>query len=1208
MRKHFNYKMCSKQQGKRRFHSLLVLSVTLLFTFFPTLKALGQSQQLSLSVKDMPITEVFKVIKERTNMTVVYSTTDINPEHKVTLKADNKSLNQLMDDVLKGLNLDYTLENNYIVLSVKKPKANTATQGKDITVNGTVTDEAGDPLIGVNVMVKGQTVGTITDFDGNYTLMVPAGSNELVFSYVGYLPQIVPVNQRTNVSIKMREDTKILDEVVVTAMGIKREAKSLTYATQTVGGEELTRAKDANFINALQGKSAGLTIVPNAGGAGAASKILLRGYTSISGDNTPLIVVDGMPMQNRVDGKFGSDGGYTMAYSARTEGSDALSNINPDDIESITVLKGANAAALYGEGAGNGVLIITTKKGKEGSIRVDVSSSTTFETPLTLPKLQNTYGGTVKSDGKLTGDSWGKPLSQMTAAELALDGVANSPYDIADFFRTGSNFNNSVSLSGGTEKIQSYFSYGSTLSNGIMPNNNFNRNSVAFRQSYNLFNNRLKIDVSGNYVHQKVENQVSGGTVYNPLYNLYLAPRNLDMDYYKNFESEGEWLSEPIGVLAVDPDTGKIVYTTAKLGSADEKYTVLLKGPKQNWFTDRGAPGENNPYWLSNRSTNEKLTQRFWGSVGATLTIMNGLNAQARFKFDKTHITTDVRKYATTVKREGTMIDRGDYEYTVSDYQDLFADFMLNFNRKFNDFTVTANTGVNLNTKKGSDIWLYNNGPTGQAYYLAEDIEAGKYPTTINYFYPHVSKVGNRSYNPTSNWTKAFFATASLGYKDFAYIDGSYRMDWSRTYTQFEKIRKLQGLDKVRPWYPYYSVGGNILLNNIVNMGSQVDLFKVRLSYSDVGNSLPNNLLVPALTVDPQTGSVTAVDVSNFIPKPESTRSTELGLDMAFFRNTLDMNVTLYNAISVNQLLVTTSSVGQRKPVNAGKIRNRGIELTANYTLIPNRNFYWKTGINVSFNDNKILKVNDKSGNLDTSIGTASNMKVRFIEGGSYGDIYWKDFARYNKFDEEAGLGKEGDIKLDANGNPSLASRMGYETYLGNVNAKTRLGWHNTFNYKDFSLYFLIDGKIGGKVISFTEAYLDARGVSERSGKARSSNLLWTDAQGNSHPAVVMPDGNLAGAENYYKTVGEQIFMSEYVYDATNFRLREISLGYTFRKLPGFIKSANVSLVARNLFFLYKDAPVDPDVSQSTANGLGNVDIFTLPSTRSYGLNIKLSF
>lgn len=1157
-----------------------IFQILILFLVPGALRASTQEVYLKLDLKNVPLEKALNEIARQSSYSVVYNDADIDPAKVVTINANQEKFGVVMSRLLKNTNISYAVRDKHLVLYTGGAKAEQNEVQQKKTIKGIVTDETGEPLIGVNVLLVGTMNGTITDVNGEYSIQVPGDKSILEFSYIGYPKVTFPLVGKTNYNVVMTPSSQQLGEVVVTAMGIERAAKSLTYATQTVKGNELTRAKDANFINALQGKSAGVVITPNSGGAGSASKILLRGNKSIMGENSPLIVVDGIPMTNKVNDQLGSDGGYAMAYSAKSEGSDVLSSINPEDIESITILKGANSAALYGTAAANGVIMITTKTGKEGKLSIDVSSSSMFETALTKPRIQNQFGAKFNDDGTLQGTSWGRPLSEISADQYSRAGITNQGRDnLSDFFQTGTNFTNSIALSGGTEKIKTYFSYGNTTAKGIIPNNKFDRHNVLFRQNYSLYNKKLKVDLSANYIHQETQNRIAGGTFYNPLFNLYLAPRNLDMDYYRhNYEINGEWDSEKVGILYPGPN-----------GIDTEYKSVRLKGPMQNWFQGRGVLGANNPYWLTNRVMNKEFSKRFMGSVGITYDIFSFLSAKARFRYDRNEISSEAKTYATTIGPVGTMVDRGQFgKENKSDYS-MFADYLLSYNQKVNDFMIAANVGFSFEKSRGDSYWsLFT--PLYKPYYTKiEDV-----PTTINHFLPDSKILANNSYSMTSDWGKGLFGTVSLGYKDMAYLDASYRMDWTRAFSQFESIG-------FKPWFGYYSVGGNVLLNEALKMNENFDRFKVRLSYSEVGNSIPNSFYT-SMTLKPE-GGVIAVETANFDPRPETMRSVEFGVDLGMFNNAFDFNFTFYNTMSLNQFLQVQSSVAQVKPINTGKVRNRGIEVTAGYNYFGANDFSWSTGVNVAYNDNKIIETFEHRRDIKTIIGTAGNLQVRYLEGGSYGDLYCKDFTRYNKFDEELGLGKAGDIKLDPNGNPSMDARGGYEHYLGNMNAKVNLGWHNTFKYKGFQLYLLVDGKIGGKVVSFTEAYLDAYGVSERSANARLSDLRW-----NGLPAVVMPDGNLTSAESYYSTIGSQVFPSEYVYDGTNFRLRELSLGYTFSKLPGFIKMINISAVARNLFFIYKNSPVDPDVSMSTANGLGGIDIFNLPSTRSFGLNLKLSF
>ncbi|MBO7316046.1 MAG: SusC/RagA family TonB-linked outer membrane protein, partial [Paludibacteraceae bacterium] len=409
-------------------------------------------------------------------------------------------------------------------------------------VTGVIVDEFDEPMIGASVRIQGTSVGTITDFDGNFELNVTSSKDVLEFFYMGYKTQTSEVGGQTAFRIKLQPDNKVLEEVVVTAMGIERKAKSLTYATQSVSGAELTKAKDSHIANSLQGKMAGLVITPNSSGAGGgASKITLRGQTSLLGNNDALIVVDGIPISN---GASGQSSVGDAVYSGSRDGGDPLSNYNADDIANITVLKGANAAALYGSKANNGVVLITTKSGREGAVRVDISSNTTFETPLVLPKFQNTYGSVISGDresGYETSEySWShKKLSDYTQEERDLY-EAYIPYftteprdNLKEYFNLGMNFTNTVAINGGSENARSYFSYGNTTANGIMENNTFSRHNLMFKQNFILFNKYLKLDFSANYINQKMENVPMSGEARNPLYSLYKVGRDVDMRYIK---------------------------------------------------------------------------------------------------------------------------------------------------------------------------------------------------------------------------------------------------------------------------------------------------------------------------------------------------------------------------------------------------------------------------------------------------------------------------------------------------------------------------------------------------------------------------------------------------------------------------------------------------------------------------------------------------
>lgn len=1056
------------------------------------------------------------------------------------------------------------------------------------TVKGVVIEaETDEPIIGASVKCKGaEKLGAATDFDGNFTLNVPDNVKTLIVSYVGMKTQEVPVTD--NMVVRMETASTTLGEVVVTAMGIKRKESSLTYATQEIKGDELMKVQDANFVNALNGKVSGITITQSAGGAGGTSKILLRGNKSVMGNNAPLIVVDGIPMTNQAKGSGSQwSGGSDLGYASSSEGGDALSLINPDDIESINVLKGANAAALYGSAAANGVLMITTKKGKEGTISVTVNSNVTFDKPLATPELQGVYGSNILSysDGTPFGMSmgaWGKKIGTYTDAELAYDQTKLRNYykdNVADFFRTGTTWNNSVSISGGTEKVRSYFSYANSNSKGMMPNNSYNRNTFSFRQNYNLFDSKLKIDVAINYVYAKTNNRPGGGTVMNPLYDLYRLPGNIDFDYYRNnyMNPEGSWKSSQIEYLG---SNGRRV-----TGYAD------LTGPQQVWAYPN-TPANNNPYWLTQMNRSQQVEERVYGSAVASYEIIPGLTVQGRLNVDRAKFSGLTNRYATT-QNASKMEEFGMYGQDRFTSNDWYVDVMATYNKTFNDkYSVSASTGWIGHTVKGTSQTQWVNATYFDPYNM------NKLPSMVNYF-NHAARYGGNgvSEGRSSNWDKGWFFTGQVGYNDMVYLEGSYRLDWYRAFRQFAERGTPDH-------YGYWSLGANTLVHRYVKLPDFITHLKLRASYSEVGNSIPNEVFAKG-TTNLATGAMSTSSYGYFDnPRPEKSKSFEVGYDISLFNSNLNWDLTYYNTDLTNSYFLAATTGGVTKPVNTGSIRNQGIETTISYNILSGTDWMWRTSLNLAYNDNKIKKTfTDEQGNpakMEQLIANGS-ISVRYEEDGSYGDIYALDFQRNN----------DGTLYID----PALGTPMKSTdwVYLGNMNSKWNLGWSNTVRWKDLSLYFLINGRIGGKFISLTEAYLDYEGMSQRSADARlnaeNNNIVWTNAAGTVSKPGMIVDGTVVPVEDYYKMTGGQRMASEYVYNATNFRLGELSISYTKRNLfKGFIKGLTVSAVGRNLFFIYKDCPSDPDIALSTKNGLGAFDIFNMPSCRSYGINLKVEF
>lgn len=991
--------------------------------------------------------------------------------------------------------------------------------GGGSTLEGLIKDDSG-PLLGATVIVKNTTRGTTTDMDGKFRLEGLQPGDVLQVTYVGYDPYEVTYTGQTTLDILMTTTANQLNAVVVTAMGIERQSKTLSYAAETVGGDDVADIKSVNMINALQGKAAGLQITPNSTGAGGSSKILFRGNKSINGSNQPLVVVDGVPlMMNITSDQVDSN------WGAQRDGGDAMSTINPDDIASISLLKGASAAALYGAVAANGAIMITTKSAMAGRLAVNVSSNTTIDTPLSLPEFQNTYG----ANGQY---SWG-------------DKLASKAPDYAEkFFRTGWTTNNSISINGGAEDLRAYFSYGNVTSGGITPENDYSQHTLNAKVGFDLFNDHIKVDFNAKYVNQHISNQPAGGFVFNPLVGTYTFPRGGDWNGYKsNFET----------------------------------YNGELNANVQNWVTTTDETNSN-PYWLLNRERPvvERNRYEFGGSI--KYQIIDGLSLTGRMRYERADEHYVRNHYASSYGNKYTYGKMNDNRYFS---EQLYADLLAQYNHTWDDFSLNATLGTSMMQTRSNNVSLLYE----QSKFVAPGNGGAYYPNIFNpsNFYMNGTTMGLERKRLNS-----VFGAVTFGFKEALFLDVTARNDWSSA---------LAYTDGYSFFYP--SVGASLLLNRFVDMGRNIDLFKFRGSYSIVGNDVPVYKTNPRYTY----GDQGAINPPESVPfrtlKPEKTHSFEVGFDGEFFQHRLHVNATYYKTNTKNQYFEVTlpwESGYKSQFVNAGNVQNQGFELTAGWFQDFGNEFTWSTDLNLSYNDNKIIELFDgiQDGVTVSNLGGA---KVILYEGGQYGDLYVRTLKR----DESGKLVTEtpegADYQIPVNGGEQNSDLK----YMGNMNSKWNMGWNNTFRYKDLTLSMLIDFRIGGKVVSMTEATLDGYGVSERTGRARDRGY-------------VMREGiKFSNVKAYYDVVGATSFNSvynveDYVYDATNVRMREISLGYTFRNLFGQSKNLTLAFIARNLFFFYKDAPMDPDVSMGTGNGLQGFDVFNLPTTRSFGLNVKLNF
>ncbi len=999
------------------------------------------------------------------------------------------------------------------------------TPSDNYTVRGRVIDVYGEPLIGATIREKGGANGTVTDIDGRFFLSVP-DSAVLQVSFVGYKTLEVNVTGRTMLEIRLQEDAVMLDHVIVTALGIEKDEATLAYSAQKIKGEELNRIKEINMITALAGKAAGVQINKNSSGMGGSAKVSLRGIRSVSGDNQPLYVIDGVPMSNTSSEQAYSAIGGTANVGNR-DGGDGISNLNPEDVESISILKGAPAAALYGSMAANGVILITTKKENSvGQRNINFSTGLTFEKAFSLPKMQNRYG---VSD---VVDSWGEK-DNLTAHD-----------NLNDFFRTGLTSMTSVSVSYGNETLQTYFSYANTTGKGIMDKNKLKKHNINLRETATMFNKRLKLDGNVNVMKQTVENKpVSGGFYMNPLVGLYRFPRGENLSYYKDhFETY------------------------------DEERNLNV----QNWHTFTEG-FEQNPYWIVNRIQSKETRTRIILSLSANFKINDWLTIQARGNMDYWADKLRQKFYASTA----TALCGANGRYIEMDYQEtqMYGDVMAMFKKTWGDFTLDAAIGGSINDRiRNSTRYDSKN---------------------ASLKFANVFNIANIIMNSSASidqkidehrQLQSIFGTAQIGYKEKLFLDLTARNDWASTlaYTEHEKAG-----------FAYPSVGLSILLDKWVKLPEWISFAKLRGAYSKVGNDIPVFVTNSASHISAG-GEIQANDAAPFKDmEPEMTHAMEFGTEWRFFQHRLGINLTYYRTNTYNQFFKLPALAGDKyafRYVNAGNIQNQGWEVTLNGTPILTSDFTWKTSINFSTNKNKIVKLHDELKELvygPTSFSSSYAMKL--VKGGSIGDIYGKAFVR-----DAAGnivYETEGDYK----GLP-LVEGDGNTVKVGNANPVFMMGWDHTFSYKGFSLYFLLDWRYGGKVLSQTQAEMDLYGVSEITADARDRGYVMLEGQ------------QIDNVKGFYKNVvGGRAGVTEYyMYDATNLRLREVSLSYNFSKKwiqkTKVLKDVQLSFVARNLCFLYKKAPFDPDLVLSTGNDNQGIEVFGMPTTRSLGFTLKCEF
>ena len=761
--------------------------------------------KITIKKKNITLQEALREVEKQSDYLIAFNESKLEKTKRVNLNINAESLDKTLASILSGTGLSYKIKDKYIMII---PQSKVEVESKKLS--GIVKDDKGDPLIGVNVSFKGSPTGTVTGLDGRFSILAAKG-NIIEFSYVGYTTQYITVGDASSLTVVLEEDAKALDEVVVTALGIKRAEKALSYSVQQVKSDAINDVKDANFVNGLTGKVAGVSINRSSSGIGGATRVVMRGAKSIVGNNNVLYVVDGMPIGNPSKGEINND------YST-PGGGEGISDFNPEDIESLSILTGPAAAALYGSSAANGVILINTKKGQEGKLKISISNNTEFMTPYVMPEFQNRYG-----NAKGSYKSWGEMLQQP------------STFRPKDFFKTGANIMNAANFSVGNKNNQTFVSVATTNSTGIIPNNEYYRYNFTLRNTASMLNDKLHLDLGASYVLQGDQNMLSAGRYFNPLVPLYLFPRGEDFEAVKVYE----------------------------------RYDTNRKFPIQEWsYGDQGLNLEN-PYWIVNREMFVSKKKRYMFYANVKYDILSWLNIAGRIRVDNTNTTSERKLHASTIKLHAQS-DKGAYNRSMEEYQQTYADIMLNVNKNFGNFNLTANAGFSY-----EDHLTTGMGIGGKLFTVPNLFSA--------YNFDPASGPGSQSHTHTRN--NSVFVSTELGYKSMLYLTLTGRQEWAS-----------QLVNSDQPTYFYPSVGVSGVISEMISLPKFISFWKMRASFAEVGGPINYTGLTPGTVTDPMKGGVinpiSVYPFPNF--KAEQTKSYELGTNLRLFNNKINIDATVY--------------------------------------------------------------------------------------------------------------------------------------------------------------------------------------------------------------------------------------------------------------------------------------------------------------------------
>lgn len=1112
----------------------LIMRMTIVLLFIACLQVSaknGYTQSVTLTVKNAPLEKVFKELKKQTGYDFWYENKLLNRAKRVDLNVRDISLEQALDECFKDQPFAYSIVDKIIVVQLKPPiqlSAGIPASIKTISplfieIHGVITDDKGQPLSGATILVKGTQVGTKSDANGSFSINAGPGST-LVVSFVGFESTEVKVDNRTNITVQLKPAVSVSDEVVVTALGIKREAKSLTYSTQAVNPKNLSEARELNVLTSLEGKVAGLSISSSSGGVGTGVRVVLRGNRSIDGDSQPLYVIDGV-----------------ISADPTT--------ISPDNIASINVLKGANASALYGSLAQNGVIIIETKKGTVGT-HVSISQTFMKQTPYGFFPFQNEYGqgyGGVYS--KSADASWGPKMTGQMVDAWSLDPVdadkqyafLPQPNNRKDAFQQGYNSATNLTASMGSENLQAFFSYTYTDGKGIVPNNDLKRHNVSARITGKL-TSKLSLDSKIEFMQQETDNRTDGYP--NPIEQIYNMPANIrtqDLMHYSFQDANGNTI--------------------------------------QNYWNSSTVNGQN-AYWVQNKIKTVAAENNTIIMTSLSYSFSTALKLMVRASYNGYGNNGNRKNYSGTYPG-----GFGLYSETKGQGFSLNSDFLLSYTH---DLTKNLNIKVNAG---GTTLKFRNS---------SLDASTGSALLVPNLFSISNTNAPTASYSPGSSTNKnSLYAFASISFKNALFLDLTGRNDWSST------------LPEATRSYFYPSFGLSAVLTDLISgLPKAISFAKLRMSYADVGNDTRPYLLQRSVTLGPG-GNNGFLQLDGLLPNknllPEKTSSAEIGLEIRFLNDRIGLNITNYQTDTRNQLFQLSLPVGSGASsyfTNGGNVRNRGIETILSLTPVKTTDFYWDVNINYASNKNKVVEISDVSPKIIIPDSYFKDFVI--AQGEPYGQMYGKGWQRDAK----------GRVLIGSDGLPLITP--GRSVLLSNFNPNWIGGMQNSFQYKNFSLSFVIDTRQGGSMVSQSNAIVDGLGLSQRTLIGREGDFIFGKNIFENEIAVLedgTPNNIPITAEKFWTAVGGRNapIGEAFVISATNTRLRELTLGYSFpasslSRIP-FLADARISIVGRNLFFIHRASPyADPDLMSGTSKTAEGHQYFNPPSSRYYGFNFKIGF